>query len=197
MTRSIARFSAAAVLWFTASLFAQTAPAAPPKPATPPKPGLTLTTPGFEEIIPDKYTRAAAPATPVSPPLAWTNVPDATASFVLTLRDPDTALNHRTDEVLHWLVIGIPGASRGLPEAIPAQAQLPDGSIQLLNQFKVPGYGPPGAGAAGPYHHYTWELYALDIKLNLGPDATEADVYSAMQGHILAKAVAVAKFHNH
>ena len=27
----------------------------------------------------------------------------------------------------------------------------------------------PGAPAAGPYHHYTFELYALDTKLDLGP----------------------------
>ena len=28
----------------------------------------------------------------------------------------------------------------------------------------------PGAGAAGPYHHYTFELFALDTKLDLGPE---------------------------
>ena len=27
----------------------------------------------------------------------------------------------------------------------------------------------PGAGAAGPHHQYTFELFALDIKLDLGP----------------------------
>jgi hypothetical protein len=31
--------------------------------------------------------------------------------------------------------------------------------------------------------------------LNLGVDATEADVDSAMQNHILAKAVVVGRFH--
>ena len=29
------------------------------------------------------------------------------------------------------------------------------------------GYMGPGAGAAGPYHHYTFELFALDTKLDL------------------------------
>ena len=53
----------------------------------------------------------------------------------------------------------------------------------------------PGAGAAGPYHHYTWELFALDTKLSLGPDATRAEVLAAMDGHVVAKAALVGRFH--
>jgi len=198
MTRSIAGLSVMAAFWFTAAVLAQTTPAGQPGHALlPPKPGFALTSSSFEDggVIPDKYTKAADPAAPVSPALAWTNVPDGTVSFVLTMHDPDTALKRHTDEVLHWLMFNLPGTASALPEAVPVQAQLPDGSIQILNEFKMPGYGGPGAGAAGPYHHYTLKLYALDIKLNLGPDVTEAAVDSAMQGHILAKAVLVGRFH--
>ena len=53
----------------------------------------------------------------------------------------------------------------------------------------------PGAGAAGPYHHYTFELYALDTKLSLTPDATRADVLKAMDGHVIAKAALEGRFH--
>ena len=52
-----------------------------------------------------------------------------------------------------------------------------------------------GAAAVGPYHHYTFSLYALDIKLTLGADATRADVSKAMDGHILGKGVLVGRFH--
>jgi hypothetical protein len=52
-----------------------------------------------------------------------------------------------------------------------------------------------GAAAVGPYHHYTFELFALDAKLTLGPDATQADVMKAMDGHILMKGVLVGRFH--
>jgi phosphatidylethanolamine-binding protein (PEBP) family uncharacterized protein len=51
------------------------------------------------------------------------------------------------------------------------------------------------APAAGPHHHYTWELYALDTKLDLGPDATRAGLLEAMNGHILGKGVLVGRFH--
>ena len=53
----------------------------------------------------------------------------------------------------------------------------------------------PGAGAARSYHHYTFELYALDVKLDLGPDAARADLLKAMDGHILGKGVMMGRFH--
>ena len=53
----------------------------------------------------------------------------------------------------------------------------------------------PGAPPPGPHHHYTFELFALDTKLDLGADATRADVLKAMQGHIVQKAVLVGRFH--
>ena len=182
-----------AVLMSTMGAVAQT-PAAPPPMA---KPGLTLTTTAFEDggIIPNKYTQAAENGAAVSPHLTWTNVPDGVVSFALILHDPDTSLTKTTNEVLHWMIFNIPGTARELPEGVSAQAQFPDGSIQALNRGGKVGYMGMGARAPGPYHHYTYELFALDTKLTLGPDATQADVMKAMDGHILAKAVLVGRFH--
>jgi Raf kinase inhibitor-like YbhB/YbcL family protein len=170
---------------------------APATPRPPAKPGLTVTTTAFEDggIIPIKYSYYATPAGAVSPALQWTHVPDGTVSFALILHDPDTSLAKTTDEVLHWLIFNIPGTATGLPEGVPNVTQLPDGSIQGLNRGKKPGYMGMGMGSAGPYHHYTWELFALDTKLTLGPDATRADLMAAMNGHILDKGVLVGRFH--
>jgi Raf kinase inhibitor-like YbhB/YbcL family protein len=183
----------AVLLSTTMGMLAQT----PATPAAPAKPGLTLTSTAFEDggIIPNKYTMAAAPAAAVSPKLAWTHVPDGTVSFALILHDPDTSLNHTTEEVLHWMIFNIPGTATELPEGVGDQANLPDGSIQALNRAKKVGYMGMGAGAAGPYHHYTYELFALDTKLTLGPDATREDVMKAMNGHILGKGVLEGRFH--
>ncbi len=52
----------------------------------------------------------------------------------------------------------------------------------------------PGNQAINPYHHYTFELYALDTKLDLGPDASRADVLKAMAGHAIGKAVLEGRF---
>ena len=156
-------------------------------------PGMALTTPDFQDggIIPDKFTQAAP--MPISPKLEWTNVPEGTQSFVLIMHDPDNALNKGTDDVLHWMVFNIPGTARSLPQNMPLDVTLPDGTIQAKGIRSV-GYMGPGHAAINPYHHYTWELYALDSKLSLGTDATRADVMKAMEGHTVGKAVLEGRF---
>jgi Raf kinase inhibitor-like YbhB/YbcL family protein len=181
-------FLAAAFLTFTTGAFAQQA-------RGPARPGLTLTTPAFQDggEIPPKYTQSVQ--NPPSFPLEWTNVPDNTVSFVLLMHDPDVAAQRTTNDMLHWLVIDIPGGAREMPEGVPADPKLGDGAIQLKNGGGTVGYRGPGAPAQGPYHHYTVELFALDTRLNLGPDATRTDVMKAMDGHILGKGVLVGRFH--
>lgn len=161
----------------------------------PPMPGLTLTTPAFADgaVVPNKYTQSDP--NPVSPRLEWTNVPAGTVTFALIMHDPDAALQKKIDDVLHWMAFNIPGTAKELPEGMPGLATMPDGTVQAKNLRGAVGFMGPGAGAAGPYHHYTWELFALDTKLDLGPDATRADVLKAMDGHILGKGVLVGRFH--
>jgi Raf kinase inhibitor-like YbhB/YbcL family protein len=158
-------------------------------------PGLTLTTTAFQDggIIPDKYTQAVG-ASAVSPALNWTNVPMGTQAFVLHMHDPDVAIGGNTTDVNHWIAWDIPGTATGLPEGVPAQPTLPDGTVQGMNQGNVPGYRGPGAPAAGPPHHYTWELYALNAKLNLPPSTTRDDVLKAINGKIIGKGVLVGRF---
>jgi Raf kinase inhibitor-like YbhB/YbcL family protein len=179
------------VLLATGTLIAQQGAA--PKAA--PKPGLTLTSTAFEDggIIPAKYTQSDP--NPVSPKLEWTNVPAGTVSFALILHDPDVALQKKTEDVLHWMIFNIPATAHELPEGVPTTAQTPDGAVQAKNRGGGVGFMGPGAPAVGPHHHYTFELFALDAKLDLGADATRADVLKAIDGHILGKAVLVGRFH--
>jgi phosphatidylethanolamine-binding protein (PEBP) family uncharacterized protein len=59
---------------------------------------------------------------------------------------------------------------------------------------RVVGFMGPGA-RGNVYHHYTLELFALDTKLDLGPDASRDDVMKAIDGHIIGKAVVEGRFH--
>jgi Raf kinase inhibitor-like YbhB/YbcL family protein len=185
---------AVAVLAFTVTLALPQGKGKSGGKGAPKGPGMALTTPDFEDggIIPDKYTQAVP--MPVSPTLDWTNVPANTESFVLIMHDPDNALNKGTGDVLHWMAFNIPGAARSLHGGMSADATLPDGTIQAKNLRGAVGYMGPGNGAINPYHHYTWELYALDSKLSLGPDATRDQVMEAMQGHTVGKAVLEGRF---
>jgi Raf kinase inhibitor-like YbhB/YbcL family protein len=144
-------------------------------------------------VIPDKYSDIQPMH--FSPQLQWTDVPMGTVSFMLVFHDPDVVFNKSAESsTLHWLVWNIPGESRGLPENMPPTAKMPDGTIQGKNQGNVVGYRGPGANAAGPRHHYTFELYALDTKLDLTPEATRAEVIKASNGHVLGKAILVGRF---
>jgi Raf kinase inhibitor-like YbhB/YbcL family protein len=166
-------------------------------PATPP---LLMTSPAWEDggVIPNKFTQAAEGGAAVSPELRWSQVPPGTQSFVILFHDPEPVLNKGSKmDITHWLIWNIPGTSTGLPENV-AQGELPDGSRQV--SLRSNSYMGPGA-PPGPYHHYTFELYALDTKLDVpqGTPQQAADtrnaVVNAMDGHVLGKALLVARFH--
>jgi len=140
-------------------------------------------------LIPLKYTQAGEQA---SPQLVWANAPMGTQSFVLHMHDMEGARNKTTEDQLHWLVWNIPAETRALPEGVP-KGDLKDGS----HQTSATGdgvYRGPGAPANGPYHHYVFEIFALDTKIDVPANAadpfdTRAKVLAAIQGHVLGKAV--------
>ena len=173
-----------------------TAVAAQQRGAAPAAPPMTMTVAGFSDggQIPVKYSQAApgvAPGEGVSPAITWANVPAGTQSFVLNMHDMDVARNKTTDDQAHWVVWNMPATATGLPEGVAKGAQLADGSYQISATGQM--YRGPGAPATGPPHHYVFEVFALDTKLDVQPSAdafeTRANVMKAMQGHILGKAV--------
>jgi len=156
-----------------------------------------MTTTSFEDggIIPAKYAGQMG----VSPELKWTQVPMGTQSLALIMHDPDVALGGNPLDVTHWMIWNIPGTSTGLAEGVAQGAELPDGSRQV--SLRSNGYMGPGAPATAPYHHYTFELYALDTKLDVPAGTpqeaanTRAALLKAMEGHIRGKAVIVGRYH--
>jgi Raf kinase inhibitor-like YbhB/YbcL family protein len=191
---------------------AQTPPVAPPAgqrpPVTTPQPAppggqrrggvqvMVLTSTAWPDggQIPAKYTQAGEQ---VSPPFAWSNVPDGTVSFVLIARDLDAVTGNGTDDVLHWMLWNIPGAARSVGEAVPPDPQLADGTRQI--SVSGPYYRGPGAPSSGPPHHYTFELYALDGMIDVpavgqSPAQTRAAVLAAMSGKVRGKAAYVGLF---
>jgi Raf kinase inhibitor-like YbhB/YbcL family protein len=170
------------------------APTGPAGPSKAPRKFLTLTSTAFDDsaVIPPKYDGVE---TGVSPPLSWINTPAGTQSFTLLLHDMEPAPGHNTPDITHWLMFNIPATATSVPENVKPGAQLPDGTIQAKNVRGLPAY--MGPEAPPPlYHHYVFELYALDTKLSLGPDATRAQIMAAMDGHVLGKAVLVGRQHS-
>jgi Raf kinase inhibitor-like YbhB/YbcL family protein len=181
------------------------APASPAQPGQPASGGgrgrggvqvMTLSSTAWPDggSIPAKYTQAGDD---VSPPLAWTNVPGGATSFVLIVHDADAAVGNGLDDITHWMLWNIPASTTSLPEHVPSMPQMPDGTRQI--GATAPHYRGPGAAAAGPSHHYLFELYALDTTIDVPPVGqtpaqTRAAVVAAMGGHVRGKAVYVGLF---
>lgn len=177
---------------------------------------MTLTSSAFQDggMIPDKH---AQPGRDVSPPLSWSGAPDSTASFVLLMHDIDAVSGDGTADVLHWMVWGIPGTMLSLPEGLPQGSTIPiSAPVQVagavgggggggrggagggIRQLSVSGpyHRGPAAPSTGPAHHYVFELYALDVTINVqsgivSTAVTRDAVMDAMKTHIRGKAVLV------
>ena len=159
-------------------------------------PAMTMTIPGFPDggQIPVKFSQAAEGAAPgegTSPAISWANPRQGrsrSCSTCTTWMWPATG--QRTIRRTGWC-----GTFRrrppACPKVFPRARSSPDGSYQISATGPV--YRGPGAAATGPMHHYMFELFALDTKLDVQPTAdafeTRANVLKAMQGHILGKAV--------
>lgn len=157
---------------------------------------MTLTTSAWKDggMIPPKH---AQPGDDVSPPLSWDRVPEGTESFVLVMRDLDAININGADMHLYWMLWNIPKDARSVAEKLPELEELPDGTRQI--SMSGPWYRGPAAPPLGPVHHYAFELYALNAKLDIpavgqSPAATEAAVRAAMVGKILGKATLIGLF---
>ena len=132
--------------------------------------------------IPSKYT---CEGEDISPPLAWTGVPETARSLVLIIDDPD-APDPKAPKMIwvHWVLYNISPDVSGLPEGI-VPAQLSPDMLEGLNDWKNIGYGGPCPPIGR--HRYFHKLYALDTVLEEINTPTKAKVEAAMKGHVIAQ----------
>jgi len=121
--------------------------------------------------------------------------PDTLKTYAVVFHDIENSTAKGTVDTLHWSAFNIPGTATGLPEGLGAGV-LADGTT---NGPGIRGgaqgtYFGPGA-PAGPFHHYVFEFYALDTKLDLQGTASRDDLMKAMEGHVIGKAAYVGRFH--
>ena len=150
-------------------------------------PPLLMTTDAFPDggIVPQKYAGRGG----VQPGFKFSGAPEGTMSYAIIFHDIDVSLKGSTGDVLHWIVWNIPASAGGIPEgSVPAGAVVGRG-ITGQNAY----FG-PGAPAGPRYHHYVFELYALNANLDLPPTAGREELLKAMEGKIVAKSAYVGRF---
>lgn len=196
-------FSAAIVVASAALAMAQ-APAAQSGAARAPRPVLWVTTTAFPDggEVPARNAGRGENKSPAFE-FHWnlgTNPGTAPAelqTYAVIFHDIENSSNRGTSDTLHWSAFNIPGTAKGLPEGL-GPGDLPDGTRNgpgIAARGGNPGaYFGPGAGP-GPFHHYVFEFYALDTKLDLPASTTREDLLKAMEGHVIGKAAYVGRFH--
>jgi Raf kinase inhibitor-like YbhB/YbcL family protein len=170
----------------------------PPVPRTPPDAGavkpaagktqFTISSSAFAEgqPVPKKHTEDGDD---VSPPLAWSGVPQGTKELALVCDDPDAP---SAEPWVHWVIYKIPADAKGLPQAVPPDERLkePPGALQGKNSWpdgRTAGYRGP-APPPGKPHRYYFRLYALDAPLESAPGLEKGALVKAMAGHVLGEA---------
>jgi len=94
----------------------------------------------------------------VSPQFSWTNVPEGTKSFVLTMVDPE---GRAPSGVNHWVAYGIPASVTGFAEGEVSKAS--DNYVGGKSTMGVGHYSGPCTPPNTTPHHYTFTLIATDF----------------------------------
>lgn len=142
----------------------------------------------FEDggIVPLKYSMYGGNTLP---DFKISNLPEGTQTLAVILHDLDVAPAFNPDDNLHWLAWNIPAT---VPVTQIEEGKLPEGSVNGRNRPYM-GMGAPN----GPrYHHYVFEFYALNAKLDLPATSSRPELLEAMKGKVLAKAAYVGRFRN-
>jgi Raf kinase inhibitor-like YbhB/YbcL family protein len=186
-----------------ALVLAQAPAAAPAGGPPPPRPVLSVTSSAWSDggEVPMKYSGRGDNKSPAFE-FHWTlgpnaiPAPDGLQTYAVIFHDIENSTNKTAVDTLHWTAFNIPGTAKGLSEGL-ASGDLPDGTRNgpgIAARRGTPGYFGPGAGP-GPIHHYVFEFYALDTKLDLPANTTREDMLKAMDGHVIGKAAWFGRFH--
>jgi Raf kinase inhibitor-like YbhB/YbcL family protein len=113
---------------------------------------MELTSTAFEDgdTVPVRFT---CKGDDLSPPLAWSDVPEGTTELRVSLTDPDAP----GGTFVHWLVTGIDPSSAGV-----GQGAVPPGGTQHENGFGEANYRGPCPPPGDSPHRYVFTVEALD-----------------------------------
>ena len=138
-----------------------------------------------------KYAnKGAAGGQNISLPLSWTDIPNGTKSFALSMIDRHPSAKG----FVHWVVINMSANARGISEGASRNPRrLPAGSFELRNGFGDTGYGGPQPARGSSSHEYLITIYALNTsELQLGPISPFGQFQTELKGKALGSANLVA-----
>jgi Raf kinase inhibitor-like YbhB/YbcL family protein len=159
---------------------------------------LTLTSPQIEDngtlavknACNDKQRSPNCVGENISPPLAWSGVPEGTKSFALLLFDPE---GRAPQGVSHMVLYGIPADVKGFAEGELSQPS--DKFVGGKSTMDRAVYFGPGTPPGTDWHHFTWTLVATDLDPKaLPPGLTREELVPALKDHVKGSAGLITRF---
>lgn len=139
---------------------------------------MKVTSPSFENdgYLTERFTHEGDG---VNPALCIEEIPGNAKSVVLEMDDVDAP----GGSFNHWIVFDIPVTSLIEEDSIPGK--------QGTSSAKRKNYAGPRPPSG--VHRYHFRVYALDTVLGMPEGSSKDDIMEALQGHVLARAAAVAR----
>ncbi len=123
-----------------------------------------------------------------SPQLSWSNAPEGTKSFAITMYDPDAPTGSGW---WHWVVFDIPNEVKELLKGAGniEKGLMAKDAIQSITNYGAPGYGGPCPPENHGIHQYVITIHALKVdKLGLDANTNPAIVGYYIWNNTIAKA---------
>ena len=132
-----------------------------------------------------KHAHPSASGENVSPHLRWSGFPEQTKSFAVTCYDPDAPTG---SGFWHWSLVNLPADTTELPSGASPDG-LPEGAVEVRNDFGDYGYGGAAPPAGDIPHRYVYTVFAVDVEeLEISKEASPAYVGFNLTFHTLARA---------
>lgn len=129
-----------------------------------------------------------------SPQLSWTNPPEGTKSYAITIYDKDAPTGSGW---WHWVVFDLPSNTTELPTGAGTVelGLAPKEAIQSITNYGTKGYGGPCPPEGHGLHQYVITVHALKTdKLGLDENTNPAVVGYYLSNNTIAKASLVAYY---
>ena len=136
---------------------------------------------GDGEAIPVRHTADGAG---LSPPLAWSGLPEETRQVVVVVEDPDIPAPQPFIHLIAVFEAGVSSVAEGglMPGSSARLGKNSMGGIGWLPNDPPPGHGP---------HHYLFQVFALDRAIDWDDRPGKDEVKAALKDAVIAKGVLV------
>jgi Raf kinase inhibitor-like YbhB/YbcL family protein len=153
---------------------------------------ITVTSSAFAEggALPVRYT---ADGEGLSPPLAWSGIPDTAKIVALLIEDADSPTPYPLVQAIVW---NLPGADGSLEEgAMPLVAEAESLPTMGVNSYLRIGYLPPDPPPGHGPHHYVIQVFALTAEPTFETSALgRSELVDALHAYAVAKGMLVGTY---